>query len=204
MNKFNKLFLSRIIKIICFTSLLHENFGNFNTNVVLAAFVTAQARLKLYSEIEKLGERVLYFDTDSIIFISKENEYEPSTGEFLGDLTNEIDPKDGDHIVEFVSAGPKNYAFKTNSGFIKTTIKGFTLNKVASTKIDFDKMKEIVLNDQSAKVEIPQLLFKRDKKQWQISMHEVKKLYGFVYTKRALILNNLNEAYINTLPFGYF
>ena len=180
------------------------NFGNFNTNVVLAAFVTAQARLKLYSEIEKLGERVLYFDTDSIIFISKENEYEPSTGEFLGDLTNEIDPKDGDHIVEFVSAGPKNYAFKTNSGFIKTTIKGFTLNKVASTKIDFDKMKEIVLNDQSAKVEIPQLLFKRDKKQWQISMHEVKKLYGFVYTKRALILNNLNEAYINTLPFGYF
>ena len=65
-------------------------------------------------------------------------------------------------------------------------------------------MKEIVLNDQSAKVEIPQLLFKRDKKQWQISMHEVKKLYGFVYTKRALILNNLNEAYINTLPFGYF
>ena len=65
-------------------------------------------------------------------------------------------------------------------------------------------MKEIVLNDQSAKVEIPQLLFKRDKKQWQISMHEVKKLYGFVYTKSALIFNNLNEAYINTLPFGYF
>jgi len=34
-----------------------------NTNVVLAAYTTAQARLRLYSYIEHLGERVLYFDT---------------------------------------------------------------------------------------------------------------------------------------------
>jgi hypothetical protein len=34
-----------------------------NTSVVIAAYVTAQARLKLYSYLEKLQERVLYFDT---------------------------------------------------------------------------------------------------------------------------------------------
>ena len=34
-----------------------------NTNVVLAAYTTAHARLRLYSYIEKLGQRVLYFDT---------------------------------------------------------------------------------------------------------------------------------------------
>ena len=33
------------------------------TNVVIAGFTTAHARLKLYSIIEPLGERVLYFDT---------------------------------------------------------------------------------------------------------------------------------------------
>ena len=65
--------------------------GNEKTNVVLAAFVTSQARLKLYSELEKLGERVLYFDTDSIFYASRPNEYEPKTGDQLGDLTNEID-----------------------------------------------------------------------------------------------------------------
>ncbi|MCP3661873.1 MAG: hypothetical protein GY696_05150, partial [Gammaproteobacteria bacterium] len=39
-----------------------------NTNVVSAAFVTANARLRLYSYLEKLQERVLYFDTAKIIF----------------------------------------------------------------------------------------------------------------------------------------
>jgi len=58
--------------------------------------------------------------------------------------------------------------------------------------------------DTSAKVEIPQLMFKRNKKRWEISMHEIKKLHGFVYTKRALLYNNYNDAYINTLTFGYF
>ncbi|XP_035219129.1 uncharacterized protein LOC118192299 [Stegodyphus dumicola] len=41
-----------------------------STNVFLAAFTTAWARLKLYSEMEKLGRAVLYHDTDSIIYAS--------------------------------------------------------------------------------------------------------------------------------------
>ena len=41
------------------------------SNVIVAAFVTAQARLKLYEPLEKLNERVLYFDTDSIIYHHK-------------------------------------------------------------------------------------------------------------------------------------
>jgi hypothetical protein len=34
------------------------------TNVVLGAFVSCQGRLKLYEELERLGDRVLFFDTD--------------------------------------------------------------------------------------------------------------------------------------------
>jgi len=109
-----------------------SRINTFKTNVVIATFVTAQARLKLYNEIEKLGKRVLYFDTDSIIYVSTDNlnEYDPTIGEYLGDLTNKIDESDGNFIVEFVSAGPKNYAYKTETdkGVTKCTIKGFTLN----------------------------------------------------------------------------
>lgn len=36
-----------------------------NTNAVIAAYTTAHARLKLYSYIEKLQDRTLYFDTVS-------------------------------------------------------------------------------------------------------------------------------------------
>ena len=41
------------------------------SNVVVGSFVTAQARLKLYGILEKLTERVLYFDTDSNIYVHK-------------------------------------------------------------------------------------------------------------------------------------
>ena len=48
---------------------------NCMTNVFIAAFTTAQARLKLYNEIDKLGRNILYFDTDSVIFLEREGEY---------------------------------------------------------------------------------------------------------------------------------
>lgn len=48
---------------------LRENISPHpNTNVVIAVFVTAQARLKLYSYLELLGERIIYSDTDSLVF----------------------------------------------------------------------------------------------------------------------------------------
>jgi hypothetical protein len=39
-----------------------------HTNLYLAAFTTAQARLRLHQVLMQLGEDVLYFDTDSIIY----------------------------------------------------------------------------------------------------------------------------------------
>ena len=108
---------------ISFFDRLNKDFfiGNFKTNVVLAAFVTCHARLVLYSELEKLNERVLYFDTDSIIFVTRPGDYVPPTGNYLGDFKNEI--SEG-YIQEFVPAGPKNYAYRLNNGKTKCTIKG--------------------------------------------------------------------------------
>ena len=91
------------------------HWGSNQTNVVIAAFVTAQARLKLYSEMKLLGERVMYVDTDSIIFKRVHDQYTPQLGDYLGQFTNEIDPSEGNHIIEFVSAGPKNYSFKLDT-----------------------------------------------------------------------------------------
>ena len=81
------------------------------TNVVIAAFTTSQARLKLYSVLERLHMRTLYFDTDSVIFTSRPGEWVPPLVDYLGELTNELD--DEDHITTFVSGGPKNYAYQT-------------------------------------------------------------------------------------------
>ena len=119
--------------------------------------MTAQARLKLYSYLELLGERAIYFDTDSVIFTQKPEEPTVQTGEFLGDMTDEIQKYGaGSHIVEFVSGGPKNYAFKVNNGSTVVKVRGITLNYRNRGTVSFDSLKEMVTEDAPpAVVEIP-------------------------------------------------
>jgi hypothetical protein len=106
---------SNILQVI-FSEKEEFHLGNDKTNVIVASFVTAYARLRLFDELDKLGERVLYFDTDSIFYIHREAEYNPSLGDYLGQFTNEIDAEDGNYITEFVSTGPKSYAYRTDKG----------------------------------------------------------------------------------------
>ncbi len=87
---------------------LNQEFDDGNDSIN----VTCHARLHLYSELNRLQDCVLYFDTDSIIYITRENDTnEPETGVYLGEFTNELDADE--YITEFVCAGLKNYAFKT-------------------------------------------------------------------------------------------
>jgi hypothetical protein len=83
-----------------------------NVNVALAAYVTTQARLKLYLYLSELGESVLYCDTDSAICVHKVcMTQKVKTGDFLGDLTDELEKFGAcSYIEEFVSGGPRNYA----------------------------------------------------------------------------------------------
>ena len=83
------------------------------TNVVIAAFTTAQARLKLFEYLHPLGSRVLYYDTDSVFYVSKgePGEYELPIGASLGSLTDELaDKGPNTYITSFLSGGPKFYA----------------------------------------------------------------------------------------------
>ena len=134
------------ICIVYYEECKEMHWGSNQTNVVIAAFVTSQARLKLYSEMEKLDQRVLYYDTDSIIYKLEKDGYNPKIGDYLGDFTNEINPSEGNHIVEFASAGPKNYTYKLDTGISYCKVKGFFLNATTSKLIDFEKIRLFVLN----------------------------------------------------------
>ena len=124
------------------------------TNIFLASFTTMWARLKLYSVLDTLKENVLYFDTDSVIFKTQKNDdlsYLP-IGNYLGELTNEISAQDG-YIVEFVSGGPKNYAYRTLSGKEECKVRGFTLNWANSKLIHFDAIKSIICTSHDRQIE---------------------------------------------------
>lgn len=120
------------------------------TSVVIAAYTTAQARLKLYEYLEKLDKRVLYYDTDSCIYIASGTaEYEPSTGNFLGDMTDELESYgDGSYIESFVSGGPKFYAYIVRAPDNRTheicKVKGITLNYNNSLLVNFKTIEKLI------------------------------------------------------------
>lgn len=127
-------------------------------NSVIAAYTTAQARLKLYSYLEPLDSRVLYCDTDSIIYVTKNdpNEYEPPTGTLLGDLTDELEQ--GSFIKSFISGGPKFYSFITHAadGTEKEVckVKGITLNFANSKLINYNAIRSYIVEDKIEPIEL--------------------------------------------------
>jgi hypothetical protein len=73
-----------------------------NRNVIIASFVTAYARLELFKVLHKLQENVLYYDTDSVIYVEDLAKRRClKTGKYLGELTDELsDPKCTEKWIE--------------------------------------------------------------------------------------------------------
>ena len=69
----------------------------FNTNAIIASFVTTHARLELYSYLEQLKDHALYCDTDSVIYRHIMGEYNSPLSEFVGWMTDELS---GSHITD--------------------------------------------------------------------------------------------------------
>lgn len=64
--------------------------------------------------LRKLGDRVLFFDTDSTTFISREGDWLPEQGIALGAWDNQLKEKE-DHIISFVSLGPLSRASRNQN-----------------------------------------------------------------------------------------
>ena len=126
-------------------------------------------------------------------------DWNPGLGDFLGEWTDELGPEC--FIQEFVSGGPKNYAYKMQkpSGEIKTVckVRGITLNHKNAQTVNFETLKNMVHSEGPEVVTVtdPSKISRR-KDHVIFSREEVKK-YRVVYTKRRRI-----GAY-DTEPYGY-
>ena len=170
------------------------------TNVVIAAYTTTQARLKLYSYLEKLDHRVLYCDTDSIVFTTSPGEWEPPLGDYLGDLTDEI--KDNS-IVKFVTGGPKNYAYllqKPNEDGLLSCckVRGIILNFKNLIAINFEAIEELVTRKRETGVisVVDEFKMRRNPSTGHIITTKESKDYKIVFDKRVI-----SEG-LKTFPYG--
>ena len=171
------------------------------TNIFVAAFTTSHARLKLYELLDLLNQQVLYMDTDSIIYKWREGQPSIQIGDYLGQWKDELE---GDVITEFVSGGAKNYAYQTRGGNSVCKVRGFTLNVRGSAILNFQSMKQNILEE----LHIPQdsrrnlnivtpYHFQRDLQQKRIKVGPRVKKYGLVFDKRVLNTNAVSY------PYGY-
>lgn len=177
-----------------------------NLNIFIACFTTCWARLKLYNEaLQPLNDRVLYMDTDSVIFLSYPNLSDPPLGDYLGDFKDELP---GDHIIEFVSGGPKNYAYQTYKGKGDCKVRGITLNNHGSTFVNFDVLRQNVRDDlrsplpsgEARHVNVP-VPYKITRDASEYTLHtdtDQSKIYRVVFNKRVV-----DRGTFTTFPYGY-
>ena len=164
--------------------------------------------------MQKLGKRVLYHDTDSIIFSVKDGEYVPPLGTYLGQLTDELTCKElgckkqgcsGHCIEEFVSCGPKNYSFRVNTGEIVCKVRGFSLNYKSSLILNFESMKEALVawkrNEKKELVTVKTELV-RDKYKPKVFNRVISKHYGVVYDKRKVLVCSSRLGVTGVIDMG--
>lgn len=120
-----------------------------STNVVVEAFTTTQTRLKIYECLNRLGPRVFYYDTDSMIYVSRPVMYDLPSASMMGELTDKLDDKGvGTFISIFLSGSTKFCAYEyvkpdgTKDYFCE--IKGIILNFSAKPKLNFKSIRDII------------------------------------------------------------
>lgn len=186
-----------------------------STNISVASYVTAWARLELLRIMEKIESiregSVLYHDTDSVIYVQQENDEKISCGDYLGELTDEIPI--GKKCRKYASLGPKIYAYElvdeNGTSEVKMKVKGLSLTENVMKLIDMEKMMDMALkyakhtstNDckklkAEDVIEVKQLQFQIDSSHI-ISTREYLKAFKATSMKRRIV--DVHK----TLPYGY-
>jgi hypothetical protein len=178
-----------------------------HTNEVIGAYVTAGARLHLYTYLDRLQQRAMYCDTDSVIFVQPSGESAlVETGDNLGAMSSELNPSEC--IEEFVCGGPKNYAYKvinTGTGARRTVckVRRITLNYNASLLVNFDVIRGMILGTGGGSVVTvhTEHKIKRRRQSGECAVAIVTepedKKYGISFFKRRRLGDQTR------VPFGY-
>jgi hypothetical protein len=203
---FNWHILDSEIVLLEYKTKEHYLKPNKRVNIYVALFTTAWARLRLYELLDLLKEKVMYCDTDSVIFQDDNSEsckkIKTRIGSGLGELTEEISSKHkADNIKTFVSLGPKNYHCLLDTGKKFGVCKGFRLNQDAEDKITMDKKIKLVTDDKEKYELVNYGIIKANKKDRELKNADQLRNFSCEFDKR--MKKHVNENLIISLPYGY-
>ena len=176
------------------------------SNVILASFTTANARVILYSYLSKIKNpsNILYCDTGSIMYV-QDSDYKSETpdiptGSYLGEMTNEL-PDDVD-VDSFYSAGPKFYSIsgkKLSDGkeFNIFKVKGITMNRCVEKFFDQNAFRNLVLAETHS-LKSPYHSLRRCIKTGKLTNQHCNKVVRVTSNKRIFFIGDGKSV-----PYGY-
>lgn len=188
------------------------NRPNKKGSVILGAYVTASARIEMYSYFMKCLEAnitIAYTDTDSMILaVPNGVEIPVPFGNCYGEFKHEV----VGNIKEFHSLGPKNYCIvaetedkskefhivKARGFYIKDEWSSREINHTSFVNL----LDDYLLKETTTRKLVPQFNIRIEKKNLQLfSALSVKVFRNDVYNKRCSFRGK--ETSLFTMPFGY-
>ena len=141
--------------------------------------------------------------------------YRPQTGDYLGQLTDELYDKKAKqfrHIVEFASAGPKNYGYVLDNGKKECKVKGLNLNAEGAQQLKYTVLRNNVIDEiqkpqhdpVTGRVTRRQYPIRRSNKivryarRFELKTVQEEKKYQLVFDKRVV-----DPDTFYTYPYGY-
>uniref|UniRef100_A0A914QLQ6 DNA-directed DNA polymerase n=1 Tax=Panagrolaimus davidi TaxID=227884 RepID=A0A914QLQ6_9BILA len=174
------------------------------SNIIISLYTTSAARVTLFRAMDKVINTpyayMIYTDTDSLLFETLEDVEILQTGNYLGDLTDEVGPNE--EIIEVVIGGNKQYGYvlrNKETGELRYILKirGITLDAKTCTKLHYEKFKKMVLEyseDDVIDLEYQRLLPSR---LGNVRSANIPKRYKVVYKKGHI------GSDLIVYPFGY-
>ena len=180
---------------------------NYNTSIYVACFTTAHARLRLYDMLDRIGNKVCYYDTDSIIYAEDDsNQYifKDYIGDSLGEWTNEL--KDN-YIDYFVCSQPKDYGYIKDNGEYTGKVKGFRITAETEDKMTFENRVKLINGSiHGININFDQFVISNSK----ITTKHLIKNWSFQFDKRRIVPKGnvqstmrISDDEIDSVPFGF-
>lgn len=161
------------------------------TYLPCAVFVPMYGRLMLYNHLDKLQERVLMCDTDSIKYIDIPGEYQIEEGDCLGDWEDE------GPSTEFVALCPKSYGQRPANGNPWFKCKGVNLRRAHEKLFNFNEAKRVLM--EAKKIAVPQMTFDYNFTRGIRTRHYDK----VIQFDETILKGNYNPRNYQLYPFGF-
>lgn len=181
---------------------VNENPNLHKQYLPAAIMVPEHGRLQLWEQLNIVGDRALYCDTDSIIYVYDPDLENIETGDMVGDWEVEDICTSHGYITEFVGWGPKTYGIRCSDGYESIKAKGVSLKRATDKIFNFETMKTGVLSflknsSEPEKIFVPQTNFV-----WSF-LTGMKTVFNLkeIGIRRSELKGILNNGII--YPFGY-